>query len=106
MDVRIESRENTLRFIVTGKIDERGAEDLKSRFQEHYRPGIQTVVFDFSQVGHIGSAGIGKLLLFYKELAVTGGNLVIENADETVFELFKTLRLNTIFSVRKAETKS
>ncbi len=57
------------------------------------------VVFDFKQVSHIGSAGIGKLLLFYRELEVNGGKLRVENASKTVYELLKLVELDSLFGI-------
>jgi len=84
-----------------GNIDERCAEELKKRFREMNVSSVKEVVFDFRNVNHIGSAGIGKLLLFYKDMALNGGKIRIENASETVYELFNVLKLDTIFTVSK-----
>ncbi len=84
-----------------GNIDERCAEELKRRFRELNVSYLKEVVFDFRNVNHIGSAGIGKLLLFYKDMALNGGKIRIENASETVWELFSVLKLDTIFTVSK-----
>ena len=54
---------------VAGSIDERGAEEMKRRFLELDASAVKEAVFDFTGVTFIGSAGIGKLLLFYKNLA-------------------------------------
>lgn len=89
------------RFTINGKIDENGAEELKARFQTLNRASMTEVVFDFRNVSHIGSAGIGKLLLFYKDLAVSGGSIKIEGASENICEMFRVLKLDTIFSVSR-----
>ncbi len=99
MDVNLTQEGSTARFAVNGKIDENGAEELKTRFMGLHRKNLQEVIFDFRNVSHIGSAGIGKLLLFYKELAVSGGNIRIINASEAVRDLFRVLKLDTIFSI-------
>ncbi|QTA93830.1 STAS domain-containing protein [Desulfonema magnum] len=88
-------------FEIRGDIDEPGAEDLKQRFRELHIPSLREVTFDFKNVSHIGSAGIGKLLLFYKDLALNGGRIKIENVSETVYELFGVLKLDTIFTISK-----
>jgi anti-anti-sigma factor len=84
-----------------GNIDERRAEELKRHFRDLDPSTINEVVFDFRNVNHIGSAGIGKLLLFYKDMALNGGKIRIENASETVYELFNVLKLDTIFVVSR-----
>ncbi|MDM8514924.1 STAS domain-containing protein [Desulfobacterales bacterium HSG16] len=102
MELQVNQEQSTLRFLVKGNIDEVGAEELKSRFKEINISSIKEMVFDFSGVTHIGSAGIGKLLLFYKDMALIGGKIRIENVSATVYELFGVLKLDTIFTIQRA----
>jgi len=60
---------------------------------------LSQVTFDFEKVTHIGSAGIGKFLLFYKDLALKGGKIRIENVSDSIYELFNVLKLETIFTI-------
>lgn len=101
MDLAVSQEDERVRFEIAGNVDEKGAEELKRRFRELSMMDIEKVVFDFEKVTHIGSAGIGKLLLFYKDLAVTGGSIQIVNASETVYELLTVLKLDTIFTISK-----
>jgi anti-sigma B factor antagonist len=101
MDLTIMQNGDQVRFEVRGDIDEPGAENLKRRFREVNICAVKEAVFDFKAVTHIGSAGIGKLLLFYKDMALNGGKIRIENVSETVWELFNVLKLNTIFAISK-----
>lgn len=101
MELTVSQEGSRAGFQVAGNIDERGAEELKRRFRELNISNINEVVFDFGKVTHIGSAGIGKLLLFYKDLAVTGGKIKIINTTETVFELLTVLKLDTIFTITR-----
>ncbi len=102
MEIAVKQENGSARFEISGKIDETGAETLKQRFREINQPDLKNVVFDFRNVSHIGSAGIGKLLLFYKDLALKGGQLKIQNASQTVYELFTVLKLDTIFSISRS----
>ena len=101
MEILVNREGDLLRFEIGGVIDERGAEDIKRRFGEMNASTLKEVVFDFRKVVHIGSAGIGKLLLFYKDLAIRGGNIRIENASETVYDLLRVLKLDTLFAISK-----
>jgi anti-anti-sigma factor len=87
---------------VVGSIDERGAEDLKRRFLELDVSTVKEVVFDFSGVTFIGSAGIGKLLLFYKNLAAQGGKITIQNMSKDIYTMFKVVKLDKIFNISPA----
>ncbi len=102
MELSVNRQGESARFSIAGNIDEQGAEELKRKFKEMNTASMKEIVFDFRGVNHIGSAGIGKLLLFYKDLALNDGTLRIENASQTIYELFTVLKLDSIFSISKA----
>lgn len=99
MEMKVQKQGNQARVEIAGKIDEHGAEELKRRFFEMNISSCEVVVFDFKHVSHIGSAGIGKLLLFYQDLAVNGGTLRVENASKTVYDLLKIVKMDLLFGV-------
>lgn len=102
MEITVRKEGDRIRFEIDGDIDESGAEELKSRFHELGAPSFKEVVFDLGNVNYIGSAGIGKLLLLYKRVAAKGGEIRIENATKTVYDLFIVLKLDTIFTISRA----
>ncbi len=63
---------------------------------------LREVRIDFTEVTFIGSSGIGKLLLFYKNIAVHGGRLEVYGLSAAIHELFLELKLDTIFTIRAA----
>lgn len=101
MELNVTQEGKQARFKIRGDIDERGAEKLKFIFQQMNTSCFEEVVFDFTEVPYIGSAGIGKLVFFYKHLSLYGGRMRIENASETVCELFNILKLDTVFTISK-----
>lgn len=102
MEIEVTRQGEQARFTISGRIDEKGAEALKQRFREVNSEDLKEIVFDFRHVSHIGSAGIGKLLLFYKDLALKEGRLRIENVSQTLYELFTVLKLDTIITIHRA----
>lgn len=102
MEISVEKKENSIRFTIVGEVDEQGAEVLKKKFRSLYTASLTTVTFDFKNVTHIGSAGIGKLLLFYKDVALNNGTVGIEHIAPEIFELFLTLKLETVFLLSKS----
>jgi anti-sigma B factor antagonist len=97
MDFNVSQNGDQGRIEIIGDIDEKGSEILKSKLQEMNQ--LKKVEIDFNQVGYIGSSGIGKLLLFYKNLAVHGGSMSVTHLQPDLFRLFKELKLNTIFTI-------
>lgn len=90
---------DAIRLTVSGNVDEKGAADLKTGFEGLNLSGQKTVAFDFAKVTYIGSAGLGKLLLFYKKLATAGIEMRVENSPSDIRELLKELHLDTLFTV-------
>lgn len=103
MEMTITPQAEQVSIQIVGSIDERGAEDLKRRFMELDISAIQEVNFDFSRVTFIGSAGIGKLLLFYKNLAAHGGKINIQGMSKDIYTMFKVVKLDKIFSISEAK---
>jgi anti-sigma B factor antagonist len=103
MEMSITPRGEQIDIQLVGSIDERGAEDLKRRFLELDVSSVKEVIFDFSGVTFIGSAGIGKLLLFYKNLATQGGKITIGNMNKDIFNMFKVVKLDKIFNISAAD---
>lgn len=102
MEVNVTTEGDQARIEIVGSIDERGAEELKRRFLELDLSSVKDVVFDFGGVTFIGSAGIGKLLLFYKKLTSHGGKITIENMAMDIYTMFKVVKLDKIFGISPA----
>ena len=102
MEISVEKKENSIRFTIVGEVDEQGATVLKEKFRSLYTASFTKVSFDFKNVTHIGSAGIGKLLLFYKDVAMNNGTIGIEHIPPGIYELFLTLKLETVFLLSKS----
>jgi anti-anti-sigma factor len=103
MDLTLRQQGDVAQIEVVGSIDERGAEELKRRFLELDISALKEVVFNFSGVTFIGSAGIGKLLLFYKNVAAQGGKIRIENMSKDIYTMFKVVKLDKIFNISPAK---
>ncbi len=103
MGVEIDVARDGARAVVTvrGIIDEGGADVLRQHFADLLQSGsLEEVVLDMAGVPRIGSSGIGKILLFYKNLGLRGGRLVVRNLEAHLYELFQELKLDTLFTVQ------
>jgi len=102
MDCKVEAGEDTVRITVAGRIDEAGAEDLKEHLQGVDTSNLKDAVIDLGQVTYLGSAGVGKLLLFYKAVASREGRVSIVNIPSEIYQHFKRVKLDDIFVLRAA----
>ncbi len=98
MELKASTDGNRVSLLITGIIDDAGAAQLKEAFQriDH---SVMEVILDFSGVSHIGSAGLGKLLLLYKNLAARGGLIRIQGLSGMLRDLFRELKLDTLFQL-------
>jgi anti-anti-sigma factor len=99
MNLRVESGVEEVRLIATGDVDNEGAEALKAAMAGLSLSGKTAVIFDFRGVGYIGSAGLGKLLLFYKRLSAEKIQMRVESASPSIKALLQELRLDTLFTI-------
>lgn len=102
MEITVTKGSGNARLTVKGDIDEKGAEALKAEISALNLVSLAEVSIDLKGVPYIGSSGIGKILLLYKHLATHDGQLRLENLNPYVFELFKELKLDTLFPVTPA----
>jgi len=102
VELNVKSEGNRVCFEIDGIIDEKGAETLNHRFGQLDVANVEELVLDFANVEYIGSAGVGRLLMFYKELTAKGGTLRIEKVSGMVHELLTITRMDTVFSISTA----
>ncbi len=99
MNVNISNQDNKTIISISGNIDIPASEELKKIFSKIVDTGVKNVEIDFKGVEFIGSSGLGKLLMFYKNLSSKGGNVKIVNMNEDIKILFKAIKLDKIFSI-------
>ena len=84
---------------ISGDIDESGAAEMKRRFEQLDLANLREMVFDMQDVTYIGSAGLGKLLLFYKKLSMNNAVMKVEHPSSMVRDILIELRLDSLFPV-------
>jgi len=102
MNINIITNGPTATMTLSGKIDEQHAEVLKKNFYELNFSLLDHIILDFQHVSHIGSAGIGKLLLFYKDFAIKGGRISLKNVSKPLYDVFKVVKLDTLMDINPA----
>ena len=73
---------------VEGKLDAVTSPELEEKLMPALAD-IQTLVFDFSELKSISSAGLRVLLTATKQMDLQGGTMTIRNASEDVKKVFK-----------------
>jgi len=99
MNSKVKREGDTVTLYLSGSIDIPGAENLKKILNKIADEEPKEVVIDFGEVNFIGSSGIGKLLLFYKNFTSKGAGVKIININKEIKALFKAIKLDTLFNI-------
>ena len=82
-----------------GGLKQLGPPDIPSILRDAAAAGIKRGIVDLSRVAWLNSTGVGMLVGWYQAARATGGELVFAHANQTVTDLFKITKLDTVFSV-------
>jgi anti-anti-sigma factor len=97
MDLDISIEQDKVRVAILGAIDTMGGSELSTKFAELARdPSLRHAEFDLSEVPSITSAGIGKLLAFFKHFDQAGGGMRIVALSPQLAKQFKEIHLDQI----------
>ena len=104
MEIEYLNKDNSLLFKITEEIDHHAVEKLRRKADFEIEKHIpRKVIFDFSNVTFMDSAGIGLLLGRYKNITSLGGSLEVINATETVNKILIMSGVNKIININKEE---
>lgn len=78
---------DTLEFLIEGKIDTTSAPELEAELNS-LTEDITNLIFNFEKLVYISSAGLRVLLKFYKKMTAQG-NIKITNVNESIMEVME-----------------
>ncbi len=97
MEVIKTLEEKKLTLAVQGRVDSVSAPELEAVLNESLE-GVEELVFDFSELEYISSAGLRVLLTSYKKMAEQG-TMKITNINEVIREIFEVTGFADIFTI-------
>ena len=87
-------KDKQLTLKITEEIDEHTTEKLRRKIDNEITRFLpRKVIFDFSNVSFMDSAGIGMLLGRYKVIKMLGGQLELENVNKQIRRIFEISRI-------------
>ena len=101
MKIHISGNQKNIHIKISGSINQTGAEELKAHLNTLNLEQTQEVVIDFANVTYIGSAGVGKFLLLYKNMVIDDSRIRMINVSPEIYSLFMDMKLDEIFSIQK-----
>jgi anti-anti-sigma factor len=101
MEFKLDQRDEAVMVSIIGAVDNENSEELKSQFQELLTHEFNEAIFDLTHVPFITSSGIGKFLIFYKNLVANGKKMRIKGVNDNLFELFRSIKLDQLFPIER-----
>jgi len=101
MNIEKTRKGNKLTIKLDGRLDTNTAPELEKELKEAL-PGVGDLVFDFSDLKYISSAGL-RLILSTQKTMNQQGTLVIENVNDMVMEIFETTGFSDVLTIKETE---
>lgn len=99
MELNIAQTNGSLNISIIGAVDNENAEELKTAFQDLLDRDFNEAIFDLTFVPFITSSGIGKILIFYKNIVSKGRKMRIKGINDNLLDLFKSIKLDQLFPI-------
>ena len=103
-------RDKLLTLKISEEIDENCTDKLRRKIDNEITRCLpRKVIFDFSNVSFMDSAGIGMLLGRYKVIKMLGGNLELSNVNNQVrkvFEISGILKIIPIVNIEENKNQN
>ena len=94
VEKRLENGKLTLK--VDGRLDTNTSPELEAELK---LDGVTEMVFDFSGLEYIASAGLRVLIMAQKAMSSCGGKMLVANPNETVRGVFDITGMSSIFTI-------
>ena len=86
MEITKKTEENRLTIALSGRLDTTTAPQLEKELQEAIG-SVAELLFDFTELEYISSAGL-RVLLSAQKTMNRQGTMVVRNVNETIMEVF------------------
>ena len=80
-----------------GRLDTTTAPQLEAELKASL-PGVTSLIFDFSQLEYISSAGL-RVILYSQKVMNKQGTMVLRHVNEMVMEVFEITGFSTILTI-------
>ena len=104
MNTEFKQKEKTLNIFITEEIDHHTTEQIRRKIDnEITRFMPRKVIFDFSDVSFMDSAGIGMLIGRYKLIKLIGGSTEIINANKSIEKVLEMSGVTKIIPIKNKQ---
>ena len=100
MDISLDFKNKVAKMKIEGAVTTDKTSIFQEKLDEILKNGAKTAELDFSLCSMICSVCIGKILHFSKEFKTAGNEFKIVKCSLPVYELFTTIKLNTLIDIK------
>lgn len=97
MEIQELKEGSKLTIALSGRLDTITAPDLENKLNSSLN-AVEELVFDFTELGYLSSAGLRVLLSAQKRMNKQG-SLVIHGVNETIMEIFEATGFTDILKI-------
>ena len=97
MEIKKTQNDNELVLALSGSLDNNTSKELDAELNASL-DGITSLIFDFSELEYISSAGLRVLVATQKTMQ-TKGTMVIRGANQSVMDVFVITGFDSIFTI-------
>jgi anti-sigma B factor antagonist len=97
LEIQQETIGNALCLTLIGDLDSFSVNSLRERINRLFDSGQYNIVVDLNGVNFVDSAGLGQLVAALKMAVHHGGDLVLVKPNDSVKELLRITKLDTVF---------
>jgi anti-anti-sigma factor len=102
MEISTQQVGDALAVKVRGRLDNYWTEHLRTNLEEFVRGGAHIIRLNLSEVSFLSSAGVGLLVLTYRQLKEIGGTLIIASPSDRVKQVLDLCKLSPILLTTQA----
>ncbi|MEC4720751.1 STAS domain-containing protein [Noviherbaspirillum sp. CPCC 100848] len=99
MSINISQHDNILVISPVGRLDSGTSPELEKTVIQKLEEGNHRIVFDFSMLDYISSAGLRVILLAGKKLRPLGGKMALAGMKPMVHDVFEMSGFLALFAV-------
>jgi anti-anti-sigma factor len=97
---RIDGIDGGLIVSLSGYIDTYNSTSFQKRVSKAIEAGYSKIIFVCSGLNYVSSTGIGSFTAFLKTLKSLSGDMVLQDVQPKVFEVFQLLGFSQFFNIR------
>ncbi len=97
MEIRKTKNGNELSIAVDGRLDTTTAPLLEAELKQNIG-GIEKLIFDFSSLEYLSSAGL-RVLLSAQKVMNRQGEMIVKDVNETIAEIFEVTGFADILTI-------